>query len=337
MRLALVTHPVSREHRGPPGHPERQERLDAAIVGVEESGLAVVPLLARPVVRDELLAVHDAAFVDSLERFCDAGGGLIDADTYAAPGSWEAVVHSAGAGPTAIDALDEGIAEAAFVATRPPGHHAERDRAMGFCLLNNIAVTTARLTRSGNRVAIVDWDVHHGNGTQRMFLAEPDVLYLSAHQYGYLFYPGTGGVGEIGTGAGAGTTINLPMAPGTGGDVYAEAFSRIVVPVITQFDPDWLLVSAGYDAHAADPLANLELTDVDYGWMAGAIAPLVPRGRTVFFFEGGYDLAAVRGSVTATVRGHAEPSAWPMPQPDRTESPGLTQIVETLAAYWDLG
>lgn len=337
MRLALVTHPTSREHRGPLGHPERQERLDAAVAGIEESGLTVVPLTARAVDRDELLAVHDAPFIESLERFCEAGGGLIDADTFAAPGSWEAAVHSAGAGPTAVDALDEGVAEAAFVATRPPGHHAERDRAMGFCLLNNIAVTTARLTRSGNRVAIVDWDVHHGNGTQRMFLAEPDVLYLSAHQYGYLFYPGTGAANEIGTGAGAGTTINLPMAPGTDGAVYAEAFSRIVVPVITQFDPDWLLVSAGYDAHAFDPLANLELTDADYGWMAGALAPLVPRGRTVFFFEGGYDLPAVRGSVAATVGGHAEPSAWPMPPLGTAETSGLGQIVETLAAYWDLG
>jgi acetoin utilization deacetylase AcuC-like enzyme len=337
MRVALVTHPASREHREPPGHPERQQRLESAITGVEESGLVVVPVTANRVDRHDLLVVHDAGFLESLERFCAAGGGRIDADTYAAPGSWQAALHSAGAGTTAVEALSSGSADVAFVATRPPGHHAERHRATGFCLLNNIAVTASRLVGGGDRVAIVDWDVHHGNGTQRAFVADPDVLYVSPHQFGFGFYPGTGRADEIGTGAAVGTTINLPMAPGTDGALYAEVFSRLVLPIVDQFEPDWVLVSAGYDAHAADPLADLELTDADFGWMAASLAPLVPGGRTVFFFEGGYDLDAVRKSIAATLRGHAEPSLAPMPPPPKVATPGLSQIVETLTPYWDVG
>lgn len=337
MRVALVTHPASEDHRGPPGHPERQERLDAALDGVGESGLEVVPLVADAAERGDLLAVHDEGFLDDLRAFCGAGGGWIDADTYAVAGSWQAALRGAGAGSTAARALDDDAADVALVATRPPGHHAEHDRAMGFCLLNGIAVAAAMLTGRGERVAIIDWDVHHGNGTQGAFFDDPRVLYVSLHQYGVPFYPGTGSFTEIGTGAATGTTVNIPMRAGTDGAIYAEAFSRIVAPIVAQFGPDWMLVSAGYDAHIDDPLASTRLVATDYAWMAAALAPLVGPRRTVFFLEGGYDLDAVRQSTAATLRGHGEPGTIQLPPVGASKPDQLPQIVETLAPYWDLG
>ncbi len=336
MRVALVTHPSSFDHRGPPQHPERHERVSAAVEGVEESSLTVVRVTAEPVERRSLLEVHEASFVDALERFCAGGGGAIDADTFAVGASWPAALNAAGAGAAAVRSLRSDSADVAFLAMRPPGHHAERGQAMGFCLLNNVAVTAAELARAGERVAIVDWDVHHGNGTQRIFAAESDVLYVSLHQHP--FYPGTGLPTEIGQGAARGTTVNLPMRAGADGLMYAEAFARVVIPIIRQFEPDWMLVSAGYDAHRSDPLAEIELVEGDYAWMAGALNTLIPKQRTVFFLEGGYDLDALRGSISATLNGHAglggtEPPANGSEPTNRV----LSQIVETLAPYWDLG
>jgi acetoin utilization deacetylase AcuC-like enzyme len=338
MRVALVTHPSSLEHRGPPQHPERPDRVGAAVDGVMQSGLTVLPILAEPVDRAALLAVHDAAYVDAIEGFCRAGGGAIDLDTYAVPGSWEAALNAAGSGPTAVLALRRGDADVGFAAMRPPGHHAERSRAMGFCLFNNVAVAAADLAAAGERVAIVDWDVHHGNGTQNAFWESPRVLYVSVHQHPW--YPGTGLAREVGEGDGLGTTINIPLPAGSGRDRYAEAFTRVVAPVVSQFGADWLLVSAGYDAHVRDPLAGMELDDGDYSMLSAALAPLVPTSRTVFFLEGGYDLDAVRNSVAATLDGHAGGRSSPLgavqrpiPPPDQV----IAQIVETLAPYWDVG
>ena len=330
MRVGLVTHPSSLAHRGPASHPERPDRIGAAVAGVEQSSLTKVALTADAVDRDALLRVHDRAFVDALQAFCAGGGGVIDLDTYAVEASWEAAIHAAGAGATAVRALRSGAADVGFVAMRPPGHHAERARAMGFCLFNNVAIVASSLTGEGQRVAIVDWDVHHGNGTQDLFADDPEVLYVSMHQHP--FYPGTGSADEIGEGAGEGLTINIPMPEGAGGAEYREAMSRIVVPVVEQFSPDWLLVSAGYDGHVNDPLAGIRLTDGDYAAMSSGLVPLVPPGRTVFFLEGGYDLAAVRDAVAATLDGHA--GVWrPQEKGFRAEtmvSRTIGQIVETL-------
>ena len=337
MRVGLVTHPSSLEHRGPAAHPERPDRIGAAVAGVEQSSLTTVALTADAVERDALLRVHDRAFVDALELFCAEGGGAIDLDTYAVEDSWLAAIHAAGAGATAVNALRSGAADVGFVAMRPPGHHAERGRAMGFCLFNNVAIGASTLTSEGQRVAIVDWDVHHGNGTQNLFAEDPEALYVSLHQHP--FYPGTGSAAEIGDGPGEGTTINIPMPEGAGGADYREAMARIVLPVVEQFAPDWLLVSAGYDAHANDPLAGIRLTDGDYAAMSSGLAPLISPGRTVFFLEGGYDLAAVRDSVAGTLDGHA--GVWrPQETGSRNESMvsgTIDQIVETLAPYWDVG
>ena len=243
--------------------------------------------------------MHAPAYVADLERFCAAGGGRIDADTSASARSWEAATYAAGAGLEAVDALQRGEGTAAFCALRPPGHHAVPDGAMGFCLLNNVAVTAAGLRAHGERVLIVDWDAHHGNGTQDMFWTDPDVMYVSMHEWP--LYPGTGRLSDVGAGPGAGTTVNFPFPAGATGDVYLHAFDEVVVPLAERFRPTWLLISAGYDAHRADPLTGLGLAAGDYADLTARALLLVPAGRTIVFLEGGYDLDALRDSVAATV------------------------------------
>ena len=336
MRVALVTHSSSFEHLPPRGHPERPDRVVAAVEGVEASGLEVVPIAAPRVARSRLLAVHEEPFVDELERFCAAGGGTIDADTYAVPGSYAAAWHAAGAGSGAIEALRSGVADTAFIAVRPPGHHADAARSMGFCLFNNIAVTAAQLVAEGERVTIVDWDVHHGNGTQDIFYGSPDVLYTSLHQFP--FYPGSGWVDELGRGFGLGTTVNLPMPSGAGGAEYRMAFDRIILPLLRQFDANWVLVSAGYDAHEKDPLAGMRLIESDYQWMASALAAVTRPARTVFFLEGGYNLEAISGSVAATLIGTAgtPPSGLGATAVTSAALRTMDYAAERLSDFWDL-
>ncbi|NHZ70904.1 MAG: histone deacetylase, partial [Proteobacteria bacterium] len=224
----------------------------------------------------------------------------------------------------------------AFVAVRPPGHHAERHQAMGFCLFNNIAVTAAYLRSMGARVAIVDWDVHHGNGTQHSFWDDPDVLYVSMHEFP--FYPGTGWITESGQGAGAGMTVNIPLPGGTTASNHRAAFGRVVMPVLEQYAPDWILVSAGYDAHKDDPLGGLNLESHDYGAMAAALVSVVPSNRVVAFLEGGYDLDALSCGAAATVEGlvgvRHRPD-WPTVL-DGSARRVVDLAVESLQPFWDL-
>lgn len=287
---------------------------------------------ARSATNEELLAAHGSEFLKELQGFCAAGGGSIDADTYAVERSWEAARFAAGAGLTAIEAIDRGDADVGFAVVRPPGHHAERDRTMGFCLINNVAVTAAALARRGQRVAIVDWDVHHGNGTQEIFFRSPDVLYISLHHSP--FYPGTGRTQEVGKGLGIGATVNIPILGGSDGSVYREAFSRIVLPILEQFGPDWLLVSAGYDGHIADPLGGMALTSDDYRVMAAALGREMQRTNTVFFLEGGYDLGAIRDSTKATLDGFS--SGVPLLSPSEASDPVTDHAAEVFSLFWDV-
>lgn len=332
MKSVLVTHPTSLEHRGPANHPERPARVGAAIAGVHSCGLDVVDLQARAASRSEILRVHAADFVDHLHEFCARGGGQIDADTYAVPRSWDAARYAAGAGLTAIEAVAAGEADVGFAAVRPPGHHAERDRTMGFCLLNNVAISAAYLVALGSRVAIVDWDVHHGNGTQEMFLRSPDVLYISLHRAP--FYPGTGRVEEVGKGLGTGATVNVPLPAGTGGDTYRRIFAEIVEPILDQFDADWVLVSAGYDAHIDDPLGGMRLVADDYGAMAAVVGRSIENTNTVFFLEGGYDLRALTDSTAATLAGFA---SHDIVRVDPQEAdPLIDHLRPVHSLFWDL-
>lgn len=301
-------------------HPERPARLRAVIDGVRQADLgdALVPTEPRLATDAELLSVHDAAVLESVRRVAQAGGGRLDPDTAMAPESEAAARLAAGAGLAAIDALDAGTADAAFCAVRPPGHHATPVRSMGFCLFNSAAVCARTLADRGERVLVVDYDAHHGNGTQDVFWEDSQVMYVSWHQYP--FYPGTGGLLERGEGAGLGTTINLPMPMGATGDVYRQGWDEAVLPAVEAFDPDWLVLSAGFDAHRADPLTNLGLAAGDFADLTEAVISVVPPGRRIAFLEGGYDLDALADCAAAAVAVLAG-TAW-RPEPATGGGPG---------------
>lgn len=247
--MLIVNSPIVDEAHENSGHPERPERLAAALAGVGDLDLGDDVIFAAPysATRDELSRVHDATYLDELGAFCCEGGGALDADTYATVDSWSIAQLAAGAGLSVIEEMERRENAVGFIAVRPPGHHALRDHAMGFCLLNNVAIVAAALRARGDRVAIIDWDVHHGNGTQAIFWNDPNVLFVSTHQWP--LYPGSGATREIGGTDALGLTVNVPLSPGATGDVFVRGFDEIAVPVIDEFAPTWVLVSAGFDAH----------------------------------------------------------------------------------------
>jgi acetoin utilization deacetylase AcuC-like enzyme len=321
------------EHHAPVGHPERHGRLDASLAGIPAAGLddAVRMVEPRLATVQELERAHDPRLIVQVREFCESGGGNIDADTYATVGSWDTARRAAGALLHAIEELESGSCDVAFAASRPPGHHAEFDQSMGFCLFNNVAVAARELTERGERVAIVDWDVHHGNGTQDIFYDDPSVLYVSTHQSP--LYPGTGRLNETGGERAPFTNLNLPFPPGTRGDVFRQAFDEVVAPVIERFDPTWLVVSAGYDAHRNDPLAGLQLTSADYADLAHRLSRLVPARRLVVALEGGYDFDALSMSTGATLSALVGEAY--RPEPASTGEIGVP-VVTAARQLWDL-
>jgi acetoin utilization deacetylase AcuC-like enzyme len=299
--ILVATHPAFALHDTGYGHPERSERLDAVATGLAAADLndAVTTFVPDPAPSELVQEVHPGRYLLALEELSITGGGHIDADTVASTDSYEAAMLAAGAGLDAIERLDRGEGEAAFCAVRPPGHHATRARPMGFCLINNVAVAAHALAERGERVLVVDYDAHHGNGTQDIFYRDPRVVYVSMHEYP--LYPGTGALDETGAGEGAGATINVPLPRGATGDVYRAAIDELVAPLVDHWQPTWVLISAGFDAHRADPLTGLGLLAGDFADLTAQVCALVPAGRRLLFLEGGYDLEALANSVGSSL------------------------------------
>ena len=304
--LLVSTHDVCWLHDPGPHHPESALRLTAVRDGLMSSGFddGLVWVEAPVVDRAAIERVHHPYLYERLQQLSSVGGGAIDPDTMVSADSAEAAARAAGAGIDLIERLDRGEGRAGWSVVRPPGHHATPDRQMGFCLFNNVAVAARHLTARGERVVIVDVDAHHGNGTQDVFYADPDVLFVSFHQYPW--YPGTGKPNEVGEGEGLGWNVNVALPAHTTGDTYRFALDTVVTPVVERFEPTWVLVSAGFDGHRSDPITELGLTSADYGDLVGRILEFAPPGRRLLFLEGGYDLRALAdcaGAVAAAVLG----------------------------------
>jgi acetoin utilization deacetylase AcuC-like enzyme len=321
-------HQASLEH-DTGAHPENAERIRRLESELDETGWRGLVRRKPPrAEREQLTRVHDPEHVDAIERFCESGGGMIDLDTVASAASWEAALRGAGAAADAARRLLAGEASAAFCGLRPPGHHAERGRAMGFCLLNNAAVAAGEaLALGAERVLVLDWDVHHGNGTEEIFRADADVLYASIHQAP--LYPGTGPAEYEGEGAGVGYTLNLPVPAGTGSETFVSLVEHVVAPVARAYQPGLIVISAGYDAHRADPLASCMLDEDAYLQMSRAMAA---AGRelgapVLVCLEGGYDPDALAASVLATIEGLADGSD-PAPADSRLSAGHRVRVAE---------
>ena len=339
--MHVYSDPASERHVNRAARVEAPQRFPAALAGVEEAQRAGARVeRRRPEPADEaaLLRVHARAYLDLLRDTCSAGGGYLGPDTSLNPDSFEAASLASGGAIGAVESALSG--EPAFAVARPPGHHAGAAIGMGFCLLNHAAVAAehARSAHGVERVAILDWDVHHGNGTQDLFYEEDGVLYLSVHQSP--FYPRTGTAGEVGEGRGRGFTVNVPLPALSGEDVYAAAFEEVFLPVLREFRPGLILVSAGYDAHAADPLGGMSLDAASFGRFAALLTGLaseVGAAPLALVLEGGYDLGALTWGVAATilgVEGHPD-LVRDYPGGYADAAPPVERARKALASFWE--
>ncbi|MBI4517417.1 MAG: histone deacetylase [Deltaproteobacteria bacterium] len=335
----VVIDPRYLDHDTGRGHPERRERVAVLLELVQEQAARVQPIAARAATGEELALVHDGAYVEEVALTQHLPRYAFDADTPASPQSYATACLAAGGFLALLEAIMAGQVDNGFALVRPPGHHAERTRAMGFCLFNNVAVGAEYLRRVHglSRLLIVDWDLHHGNGTQHMFERDPGVLYISTHQYPY--YPGSGAMEEVGRGEGEGFTVNLPFPAGFGDAEFAEAFTAVVEPIAEQFAPEFVLISAGFDAHVRDPLGGLEATEAGFERMARSLLAIAQRhagGRCAAILEGGYDLTAIRHCAAAVLAELRGPGGEVRPAPASRASALLEQVRAVQRRYWKL-
>jgi acetoin utilization deacetylase AcuC-like enzyme len=327
-------------------HPENAERLISIMRGMEERNLTkkterILPVRAS---REQIEYVHTAAYVQKVEALCKSGGGMLDPDTPLCSATYDIALLAAGGLIKAIDAVMDESNELrrVFALVRPPGHHANSNRGRGFCVFNNVAIAAEQLKREygAKRILIADWDVHHGNGTQEVFFEDPSVLYFSTHQYPH--YPGTGWINEVGKGDGTGFTVNVPLPIGTGDAGYVYALTSILMPIAREFRPDFVLVSSGFDAHAADPLASMAVTSQGFGLFTDVVMAIAHEqcaGRAVIALEGGYDLNAIAESVLAVfeslIAGDRELESRVVSVSER-EMRRIEEIKEVQKDYWSL-
>jgi acetoin utilization deacetylase AcuC-like enzyme len=303
MPTLLLSHPACLDHLTPAGHPERPDRLRAIEHALEDEKFQLLARVQAPLGPLDVVALcHPMDYIEAIREASPAEGLVrLDADTAMSPGSFEAALRAVGGAKLAVDEVMTGKAQNAFVATRPPGHHTEKARPMGFCLFNNAAIAAryAQKSHGVERAAIVDFDVHHGNGSQDIFWSDKSVMYCSTHEMP--LYPGTGAASERGD---FNTIVNAPLSAGDGGDAFREAFEIAILPRLREFRPDIMIISAGFDAHTRDPLANLNLVEADFSWATKKlmeIADISAKGRVVSLLEGGYDLQGLSRSVAAHV------------------------------------
>jgi acetoin utilization deacetylase AcuC-like enzyme len=334
-RTAVLTGPHFREHDPGPGHPESPARIFAVEQALTDwQGPRLEEMPPRAATENEILGVHRPEVHARIRATADAEHSRIDADTATSARSFEVAKLAAGGLLELVDRIGEGSLRNGFACVRPPGHHATAEQSMGFCLFNNVAIAARHLRQRYERVAIVDFDVHHGNGTEAIFYDDPSVLYLSLHQYP--FYPGTGAASDLGREAGLGFNVNIPFTAGTGDAAYDLVFAELLVPILRTFAPEFVLVSAGFDAHHQDPLGGLQVTDQGYGNMMDQLMRIAEEyagGRLAAVLEGGYDLDALQSSFTSVLESLTRPT--PGRQAGAGKTAALNALREILEPHWD--
>jgi len=332
-RTGLVYHPIYLEHETD-GHPEKKERLTAILEKIRSERLDVDFIAPKLATENQVAAIHGHRYIDQVKAICEHGGGYLDVDTVLSRNSYNAAMMAAGGAMTAVDAV-LGEYGSAFALVRPPGHHAMPNRGMGFCIFNNIAVAAKHAQlRGAKKVLIVDWDVHHGNGTNDSFYSDPSVLYFSTHQYPH--YPGTGRADEVGEDDGEGFTVNVPLPPGTGDAGYLMAYREILQPIALEFKPDIVLVSAGHDPHKDDPLGGMRLTSEGFGAIALLVKEIANsrcQGRLAASLEGGYNLQAQAEAVVCEIRAFGGKAAQ-ISGTDTGLSRRIEEIKKIQSRYW---